>query len=108
MYSIQEFIVRLTLFIGNTLLPFLFGLALLFFLYNALSLFILKSNENEAQESAKRFALYSIAAFVFLVSIWGIVNLLINGLGLNDSYDVVPDYIINSESSGGSGEGGWW
>ncbi|MCB9819673.1 hypothetical protein H6789_03145 [Candidatus Nomurabacteria bacterium] len=107
MYSIQEFIVKLTLFISNTLLPFLFGLALLFFIYNVFRLFILKSSENEAKESAKRFALYSIAAFVFLVSIWGIVNLLVNGLGLNGGYDVVPDYMMNS-TGGEGGSGGWW
>lgn len=106
MYSIQEFIVRLTLFISNTLLPFLFGLALLFFLYNAFRLFILKSSDTVAQESAKRFALYSIAAFVFLVSIWGIVNLFVNGLGLSGDYDVVPDYMMNSASE--ESGGGWW
>ena len=95
----------MTLFISNTLLPFLFGLALLFFIYNAFRLFILKSSEKEAQESAKRFALYSIAAFVFLVSIWGIVNLLVNGLGLDGDYYVVPDYMMNSDSGD---SGGWW
>lgn len=106
MYSIQEFIIRLTLFISNTILPFLFGLALLFFLYNAFRLFILKSGDKDAQESAKRFALYSIAAFVFLVSIWGIVNLFVYGLGLSGEYDVVPDYMMNSPSE--ESGGGWW
>jgi len=81
-------------------------LALLFFLYNAFRLFILKSSDTEAQESAKRFALYSIVAFVFLVSIWGIVNLIVNGLGISGEYDVVPDYMMNSPSEESSG--GWW
>lgn len=107
MYSIQEFIILFTLFINNTLLPFLFGLALLFFIYNAFRLFILKSSESEAQESAKRFASYSIVAFVFLVSLWGIVNLLVNGLGLNDDNVVTPDYMINTGGAGGGGSGGF-
>lgn len=41
----------------------------------------------------------SIVAFVFIISLWGIVNLIVNGLGLNMS---VPcsDYMIETTDSG--------
>ncbi|MEX2340924.1 MAG: hypothetical protein WD605_01235 [Candidatus Paceibacterota bacterium] len=94
MRNLQEFIIGITLFISNILIPFLFGLALLFFIWNVFRYFILGKQNSPDQESARRLALYGIAAFVFLVSLWGIVNLLVGGLGLNRSnFPVEPDYI---------------
>lgn len=95
MQTLQEYIVGTTSFIGDVLLPLLFSFALLFFVWNAFKYFIYGAGDKDAQESARRLALYGIAAFVVLVSIWGIVNLLINGLGLNDDSYVIPDYLWN-------------
>lgn len=94
MYSLQEFVISIGLFINNVLLPFLFGLALLFFIWNAFRLLILKGQESDAREHAKSLMIYSIGAFVFLVSIWGLVNMLVFGLGLGFSDHVVPDYMM--------------
>ena len=95
MQSLQDFIISIGLFINEVLLPFLFGLALLFFIWNAFRLLILKGQETDARESAKSLMLYSIGAFVFLVSIWGLVNLLVFGLGIGSNDYVVPDYMWN-------------
>jgi len=92
MESLQDFIIAITLFINNILIPFLFGLALLFFIFNAFRYLILGANA-DAQENARKLAMYGIGAFVLLVSIWGIVNLLVSGLGFNNDRYVVPDYM---------------
>ena len=92
MSSLQQFIVSVTTFIGNVLVPFLFALALLFFIYNAFRYFILGANEEDAKTKAKQLALYGIIAFVLLLSIWGIVNMLVFGLGFQGGYHVTPDY----------------
>ena len=97
MRNLQEFLSATTAFIGNALIPLLFAIALLFFIWNTVRFFIISGAEQDAKENAKRLALYGIGAFVLLVSIWGIVNLLINGLGLNDGNYVDPDYIINTD-----------
>lgn len=103
MNSLQEFIIGVSTFINNVLLPFLFALALLFFIYNAFRFFIFESDDTDGREKAKRMALYGILAFVFLVSIWGIVNMLVNGLGIGGNRALNSDYIeVNSNSSGGS------
>jgi len=101
MNSLQEFIIGVSTFINNVLLPFLFALALLFFMYNAFRFFILEGDEKDGREKAKRMALYGVLAFVFLVSIWGIVNLLVNGLGLYGNYPLNPDYLGKSPTPGG-------
>lgn len=93
MQSLQQFIVSVTIFIGNVLIPFLFGLALLVFLWNAFRFFILGAHEIEARDNARRLALYGILGFVFLVSIWGIINLLVGGLGIGSENAVTSDYI---------------
>jgi predicted PurR-regulated permease PerM len=105
MGSIQEFIIAIMTFINNVLIPFIFGLALLFFVWNAFRFFILGSEDKDAKDKARNLALYSVAGFVFLVSIWGIVNLLVNGLGWNSDSYVNPDYILEGDRQINSD---WW
>lgn len=93
MHSVQQFIVSLTFFIGNVLIPLLFGIALLVFLWNAFRFFILGAHETTARDNARRLALYGILGFVFLVSIWGIVNIFVSGLGIGRESAITSDYI---------------
>lgn len=101
MGSIQQFIIGFIDVISNILLPLLFALALLFFVWNAFRFFILGSHEQDARDNAKRLAIYGIAAFVLLVSIWGIVNLLLSSLGLGANDPLTPDYIDRADID-------WW
>jgi len=98
MQSLQQFIVSISSFINGVLIPFLFALALLFFIYNAFKYFILEGAE--AKEEAKTMAIYGIAGFVILVSIWGIVNVLMSGLGLRQNDPITPDYFGTSQRGG--------
>lgn len=95
MQSIQELIAGLTVFISDVLLPLLFGIALLFFVWNTVKFFIIDAGQDDAKDNAKRLALYGIGAFVLLVSLWGIVNVLISSLGWNESESVTPDLMSN-------------
>jgi hypothetical protein len=91
--SIQGYIIAIIRFINTTIIPVLFGLALLFFLVNAARYFILKGADAEGQEKARSLALYGIGAFVALLSLWGIVNLLVEDLGFDRERPITPDYI---------------
>lgn len=96
------------LFINNVIIPLLFSIALLFFLVNAARYFIIGGGDSDSQAKAKLLALYGIGAFVFLVSIWGIVNMLVSGLGFRDTRARCPDYLGNwcqSSSYGASRSG---
>ncbi len=106
MNSLQELLGSLMTFLNNVIIPFLFGLALLFFIWNAFRWLILGGAEKDAKDNAKRLALYGIGAFVFLVSLWGIVNMFVNGLGLGGVDQVEPDYMSNMPGGYGSGGGG--
>ncbi len=81
-------------FFDAYLIPFLLGIAFLVFVWNAIKYFVVNSTTDEGRENAKSLALYSVAAFIFILSFWGIVNILTDGIGLdNCGNDVVPDYL---------------
>jgi hypothetical protein len=107
--SLQGYLIRFIFFINGVLLPLIFSIALLFFLYNAFRFFILGGAHDAEREKAKTLALYGIGAFVFLVSIWGIVNMIVNGLSLTDDRAICPDYLrdwcYESSSTGADSTG---
>lgn len=81
-------------FINSTLIPFLFGMAFLFFVINAIRYFVIGGSNQEGQEAAKSLATYGIAAFVFLLIFWGIITMIVNttGLGADTCTQPSPDY----------------
>lgn len=105
--SVQGYLVLISNFIGDTLLPFLFAIALLFFLVNVGRFFIAGGSDAESQEKAKTLAIYGIGAFVFLVSIWGIVNMFVSAFEIDDDEAKCPDYLQDwCGSSGNYGSSG--
>lgn len=108
--GMNDFIVNITIFISSTLIPFLFGMAFLVFVINAIRFFVVQSNNQEGREKAKALIIYSVLAFVFLVIFWGIINLLSNSLGLT-GYGIpseipVSDYIPQDRSYSDCSNGG--
>ena len=93
--SVQGYLVLIMLFINNVILPLLFSIALLFFLINAARYFVIEGGDSGSRDKARLMALYGIGAFVFLVSIWAIVNMLVSGLGLRNTAADCPDYFRN-------------
>ena len=91
--SLQGLIAGVGGFINEVLIPFTLGIAFLIFLINAVRFFIIGGNNTESQENARSLALYGIGAFVMILSLWGMVNLLASGIGLADEDPLTPDYI---------------
>ena len=72
-------------FINNTLIPILLAIAFLVFIIGAVRFFLLAGDGNEeGKKKGRSLMLAGIIGFVVIVSIWGIVALIANGLGLND------------------------
>lgn len=92
--GLQDVLPAMLNFFNDSLIPFLLGIAFLLFVWNAIKFFVIGGATDEGRENAKNLALYSIAAFVFILSFWGLINILTNGLNLdNCENDVVPDYL---------------
>ena len=81
--QINTFIGKITGFINGTLLPLIFGIALLVFVYGVFKYFILGGSDEGSRQEGRQLVLYAIIGFILMTSIWGIVNILSDGLGLN-------------------------
>ncbi len=90
--SLQTLLTNIPTFISNVLIPFLFGIAFLIFVYNVIRYFVAGAENKNIQEDAKNIALYSVAAFVFLIVFFGIVRMLVNSSGLQGEDQPCADY----------------
>lgn len=102
--SLQGLITGTLGFINVVLIPFILGIAFLIFIINAVRFFVIGGNNTESQENARNLALYGVGAFVLILSLWGMVNILANGIGLNegpciDGKAVQSDYLYGINSN---------
>lgn len=91
--GIQTIIVAVMGFLNAVFIPFLLGIGFLFFVWNAIRYFVIEGGNEGAREDAKNLALYSVLAFVVIVIFWGVVNMLVNSIGLQDEAAQTPDYL---------------
>ncbi|HEU4677243.1 MAG TPA: hypothetical protein VFS75_00825 [Candidatus Paceibacterota bacterium] len=87
--TVSTFITNIVNFINRTLVPFIFALAFLVFLWGVFKTFILGGSDEGKQEEGKKLMMYAIAGFVIMVSLWGIVNLVAKGFGFTNE-DITP------------------
>lgn len=84
-------------FINSYLVPFIFALALIFFLWGVLKAFVIKGDEDSRSEG-KQYMVWAIVGLVVMVSLWGIVNLLSGALGLDEeTIDDIPTSPVTND-----------
>ena len=66
----------------RTATPIVVGLAVLFFLYGLMK-FILAAGNEDAKDEGKRIMIWGVIALFVMVSVWGLVQLLGQNLGVN-------------------------
>lgn len=93
--EIDEFFGNISEFINDILIPLLFAVALLMFLWGVFKYFI--NDGDDDREEGKKYMIWAIAAFVVMVSVFGIVNLIAGGLGFSDDEEI--DNIPNVPTS---------
>lgn len=79
--EVTSFMDNIVKFINGTVVPFIFALAFLMFLWGVANFFIIGRDAEEAKEKGKDYMLWGIGGFVLMVSVWGIVNLIADGFG---------------------------
>ena len=93
--EINTFVGKITSFINNIIIPLIFAVALVVFMWGIFQLFIAKNAEQA--EEGKRLAFYAVIGFVLMVSIWGIVNLIAGGLGFSgEQIENIPNVPTNN------------
>ncbi|MFA6519793.1 MAG: hypothetical protein WCT41_03175 [Candidatus Paceibacterota bacterium] len=71
--------------INNILVPVLFAVAFIVFLWGAFDTFILGANSEEVKEKGKNLMLWGLIGFFVMVSVWGLVNILTGTITFGDS-----------------------
>ncbi|MBI4065845.1 hypothetical protein HY412_01460 [Candidatus Kaiserbacteria bacterium] len=71
--------------INNVLVPVLFAIAFIVFLWGAFYTFILGSNDEEAKTNGRNLMLWSLIGFFVMVSIWGLVNILTGSVSFGNN-----------------------
>ena len=75
-------------FVSDILIPLVFALALLMFFYGVFKFLILGGGDEGSRAEGRQLMLWALVAFVVMVSLWGIVNLISGGLGIDDENSV--------------------
>ncbi len=97
--SLQTFFTNLITFINSAVIPFILGIAFLFFTINVIRYFVVGAGNEESREKARSLALYGVFAFVLITVFWGIVNLLSSSIGLDGKTAPAVDYVKMNTSS---------
>ena len=72
--------------INSVLVPVLFAIAFIVFLYGVAEAYIFSKGSEEAVKKGHKLIMWGIIAFVIMISVWGLVNVVSNTLGLSDFY----------------------
>jgi len=96
--EVNDFLDDVSSFINSTLIPLVFALALLMFIWGIFKYFILGGDDEDNREDGKKLMLWSIVGFVVMVSVFGIVNLIAGGLGFSDDENIqnIPNVPTNN------------
>ena len=62
--------------INNILVPVIFAIAFLVFIWGAFNAFIIGATNDSAKENGKNLMLWGLIGFFVMVSVWGLVNIL--------------------------------
>ncbi len=76
------FVQHILSLINQVVVPLIFALAFLTFVWGIFNYFFLGSDDASKQEKARSFILYGLLGMVILFSVWGLVSILLNTFGL--------------------------
>ena len=83
--NISDFVNIIINIINNTLVPLILAIAFIVFIWGVFRFFI--ADNEETKEKGKDLMVYGLIGFVVIISVWGIVNLLVNTFNLDDKPD---------------------
>lgn len=68
--------------IESVLVPLLFAIAFLYFVYGVYTYFILGADNDTERATGRQFVLWSLIGFAAILSVWGLVQILLDTFGI--------------------------
>ena len=93
--NLGEFLLSIVRFINDVLVPVVWAIAFIVFIWGIFQYFIAGGADEEKRSQGKQLAFWGIVAFFVMMSLWGIVNL-VDGtfqFGNNTTPDL-PDFDV--------------
>ncbi|MGE5541376.1 MAG: pilin [Bacillota bacterium] len=104
--NLGVFLLKGIYFIDRYLVPVIFALAFIVFVIGVYRFFIAGATNEEKRQEGQKFVVYGLVGFVLMLSVWGIVNLLLNTLGFNRTarpdlpiFGAPTDYMNSTKTS---------
>jgi hypothetical protein len=82
--KLQDLLCYVTRIINDSIIPLIFSLAVLMFVWGVVQ-YVINSSEEAKKEKGRQFMLWGIIALTVMVSIWGLVGILTATFGIDGS-----------------------
>ena len=86
--KLSDYLDYVTCVIGKSVIPLIFALAVVMFIWGAVKFFIIDADEEAKRTQGKQFMIWGIIALAVMISVWGLVNIL--GTTFNIDTSVIP------------------
>jgi len=81
--ELEVLLANILTLVNSTLIPFIIGIAFLFFVFGVFRYFILGGGDEEKRAQGRSFVINSIVGFVLIIIFFGVVNLFTQSTGLD-------------------------
>ena len=88
--NVQEAAGIITTIINGVLVPLIFAIAFIVFIWGIFQYFILGGSNQEKREEGQKLMLYGLIGFFLMVSVWGLVSILTNTFQLQQNSPNLP------------------
>lgn len=88
--SVQDAAGQITVIINSVLVPMVFAIAFIVFIWGVFTYFIAGGHDSEKQEQGRNLILYGILGFFVMVAVWGLVNVLVGTFNLSSTPPQLP------------------
>ncbi|MBP6857777.1 MAG: hypothetical protein KBC11_01090 [Candidatus Pacebacteria bacterium] len=97
--SLLDILIWLKCIIGSAIIPLIFTLAFLYFLWGMVQ-YIRNANNEKKREESKKFIYVGIIALTVMVSVWGIVRIVTSTFGLGNTVpQLQTDCLTNTKEN---------
>lgn len=84
--KLQNYLTYITCIINSSVIPLIFALAVIMFVWGTINFFILNAGEEEKRTQGKQFMIWGIIALAVMISVWGLVAILGTTFGIDTTF----------------------
>lgn len=88
--NVQTLLGYATCIINNSVIPFIFAVAIVMFIWGAVKFFIINADEEAKRAQGKQFMIWGIIALAVMLSVWGLVGILRSTFDPNGDNSMLP------------------